>query len=313
MRVLAFSLLAFLTVQSAPAVAAGVLLPSDSSNNATTTSPNLGLTPTTTDKAAASDATTPPAPATSTPSTAPAPATPAATNKPTPTPAQEAQSVFRKLETNVTPTGSIAKNDLSDQEKLMNKLLASGAAPKQTDNSPAAQQLKAAMQQIESRWQSDPTFLDDQPLLSVGDLRFTGSLAVTVSANYLWGASDLKLVQRTLGYDTNTIPSQCQLRLDTSVQTDQDMTTYRSNIMAGRVDNIGYIGALRGVTAQPRAVCNKPATLPRNGGIIMRTGDKLTVQLSGPVNCTLEPNQSTNIKNLEIQFLGNGKAACKFS
>jgi hypothetical protein len=325
MRVLAFSLLAFLAAQTSPVMAAGVLLPSDTATVNRNATPNLGLVPKQSSETAPLPTTTPAKPAVApatTPARTPAPATDTdsdevdATSKAIlesliPSPKAESQVAFKPVQTNITPGGTVSQGDLSDAEKMMNKMMAAGLsapAPKALDAN--QKRLKDVIDGMQARYQRPPTFISDTPLPDMSKFSFASKLGINVSGSYLWGASDIKDIKNTLGYDAQTIPSQCQLRLDTKVITSVNASGYRESIHTGQGSSVGYNGNLTTVTFKPMAVCNPPRQLPQNGGVILRTGDKYTVNLSGNPSCT--PTAGQQPRTLTVQYGGSGKLACKF-
>ena len=313
---------AFLTLMGTSAFAAGVLLPS---NNTAAPLPNLGLMPReqeTSDKAPAVQTQKPqqPVPAgTATALTEESEADAALSDAYAKklleklAPQTEAPAFYYKpVQSNITPGGTVAKGVLTDQEKLMNRLLANGTQPAAVKPRNAYEQkIQDYVKAQEESRKSDPTFIDDMPILMDANAQYPASLNISLSPNYFWGTNDIQLIERVLGYNAQTIPSQCQLRLRATVETNQGVASFRSDIHTGRNETIGYAGLVKSISLRPYAVCNPPRSLPRNGGIIMRTGDKYTLQLMGMGSCSPAPNQSIG-RTLEIQYMGDSKVTCKF-
>ncbi len=221
--------------------------------------------------------------------------------------------VAKPVQSQITPGGAISKDSLTTQQQLVNKLMAAGVRPPSSaPSNPYQQQIQQILEANEAKYKRDPIFIDDTPILTVPGVSFPSSLVVTVSNAYLWGTNDLSSIERTLGYDSVTVPRQCQIRMDISVTTADDPIGNQANILAGSRDYIGYKGNIQSVSLRPRAICNQPRVLPRNGGIITRVGDKFAVLLGSGSNCVPAADRQAP-STLEIQYAGDGKFACKFN
>ncbi|MDD3181523.1 MAG: hypothetical protein PHD48_01775 [Alphaproteobacteria bacterium] len=154
----------------------------------------------------------------------------------------------------------------------------------------------------------------DLPIYDSGMLEHT--LNVSIFKDYTWGVKDAQKITDDLGYTEEAIPTNCQLRLDATLHTDDEKDLYGATIMTGNTKTIPYSGVLKTIKARPYAVCNKPeGTLPLSGSIILKYHDKYAIMLS-EANCTLasKAKQSTGKppSSLVVQYSGDSNITCTF-
>jgi hypothetical protein len=170
------------------------------------------------------------------------------------------------------------------------------------------QQLIAA--QTQQLYQRPPMLIDEPQIPEPPEAYLSAlpnSLAIAVSPKYVWGTSDVDSVQASLGYAPQQIPANCQLRIDTQLLSERDMTM--RNVYSGQQTILRYSGTPKSINLIPKAVCNTPAQLPQSGRPIIRNGKMLIVILTGIASCQVPPAAA---KSLEIQYFGDGKVNCNY-
>lgn len=287
---------------AAPAWASSVLLPDDNSSGSTgTSSGSMGLSP---------EIPTPTPPAAAKPKTA----SQAATNGQT-APAQQNIDLSKILSMgNVTikPGGALPKMPQAAQGGTAFDNAINGTSSSE-QLSGIEQRIKAYKEEQEKKYERDPTLMDEIPLDKPNDQNLPGSITISIDPRFLWGLNDIEQIQRYLGYTSQQIPQNCQIRLDAQVETNTDKYQYGDIMYSGEQKTIRYDGNLTMVSFKPRAVCNPPQTpLPRHGGIIMKTGNKYSVILLNEAPCPLPQQASSVPSSLAIQYQGDGKAQCVY-
>jgi hypothetical protein len=203
----------------------------------------------------------------------------------------------------------------NEQRRLSAGLLRAAQSPQQQD---LALQYAQVMQRLADREKQSeavlkPRFIDDRPDVAPPDSILSDmheSITVYIADKYLWGAGDVERIVRVFGYKPQSIPANCQLRLDGRVMTDQSRG-YRLSIFAAQQATFKYTGTARKLEFYPRAVCNPPSwPLPSSGETIRKSLDgKYVIQLTTPASCTFQG--ATAPTAVTLQYTGDGTAICK--
>lgn len=164
-----------------------------------------------------------------------------------------------------------------------------------------------------------PDFLSGPPMiLKRYDIKkytsgsLSGSIDVAIPKDYIWGSDDAEKISLALGYKTEEIPSNCQLRLDTIVETDDGNTLYAASIMGGTADSVGYNGLMQAIRVRPLAVCNKPqGELPHTSSILFDANGFYAILLS-KASCPVTSTGDRPPRSVVIQYLGDSKINCTF-
>lgn len=217
----------------------------------------------------------------------------------------------------ITPGGKLAPRVYTKEEALLAKLVAN-APKKQLD--PRIQQAMAMaredQRQRAEKNARDPLILADLNMEPYDGPFLKKSVPIGLAAEYIWGREDIKRITESLGYEEQEIPANCQVRLNTYLETDSAMKSYRLSLYSNTQRTIRYDGVVKSMSATPIAVCYKPKkALPRKGDILFRISDKYGVSLS-PGNCAAparDPKtQSEDPEGILMTYKGDGKVECAF-
>lgn len=273
-------------------MAASVLLPEDTKNKTETPKGTLGLSP---QISPATPGTLPSATATGTKATTPTTSTQQSTT------------------TKITPGGKLAPKAPSLEDKFMADRIIGGKLPKQEKYTAIELKIKAFHEQEAKAEEYDARFISETPTVKNDNPNWKSGLAVSVAASYLWGPKDIAFIEKRLGYTSDEVPQNCQLKLDVDLQTTKPRPSFSDTIFSGGQSLIKYDDSkLLSVTFQPHAVCNVPQkALPRHGGLITKSGDKYSIQLSGTAECSV-PEQAQVPKYLDAQYGGDSTISCQF-
>lgn len=211
-----------------------------------------------------------------------------------------------------TPGGKIsAAKEWSAKDKLTASLLAKGNISDEAAEAIAGKRKLKFMN-------TPPLIMPNKGLTKYeGPMADKAEISVSIPKDYVWGKSDSQKIESQLGYTTESIPANCQLRVDVSLLTDDGKNLYNATIMSNASDKIGYSGMLKTIEARPYAVCNKPSgTLPSNGGIIFSYFDKYAIMLS-QASCATTAGSSSGShdkgpSSVIVQYAGDSKITCTF-
>ncbi len=309
----------FLFLSASTAMASGVLLPSDDTDD--TSRPNLGLLP-----RSAKTIKTP------TETTNATPEKPVSTlfkekkictscskkRSPNAPSEKELEKMLGKVTLKkaptlpITPGGTVAKGKMTLEQSLIARQLAAGKVPKRRKKSPLLEKIEKIKAKWAKKHERDPTFIDEYANTSIKGLFATDStIDVGVLPRYQWGVRDVRTIERSLGYTAQEIPHYCQLRMDATAETSQNKYFFKEIVLAGTKAGIDYAGDLKTVKLQPRALCKPPKKpLPRNGSIITRSGENYAILLLGRANC--KP-PSYNPNSVLVRYEGDGTIKCEFN
>jgi hypothetical protein len=211
--------------------------------------------------------------------------------------------------TSITPGGAIPSDYMTDEEKAIQAMRAAGITPQSTPQQALPANIQKIIDDQKKQYMRPPLVIDeiDTSFPEEYTKGLPNTITVAVTSSYLWGARDIELINRTLGYPSQQIPAHCQLRLDGKILTDKD--TFYGKVYAGQRSDIKYDGVVKNATFQPRAVCNPPKEAPQTGGVIMRIGNMSSVQLMQQVAC---PAPAKPPSSLEVQYTGDGTAKCTY-
>jgi len=210
---------------------------------------------------------------------------------------------------NITPGGVIPKKKLSRKELLYEKYV------KNRKLTPSQKRRKAEIDKLREKGERalakrtaiKPVIIDEIPSVEMNDKKLKKQISVLSVSNYIWGENDIKRITRTLGYKRNDIPKYCQLKHVVTVNTDD--TFYKDDLWGGSTTSIKYGGDITYFDFKSVAVCYPPKSLPSKGGIIVRLGDKYTIQLTGGSKC--KPTK-TYLNKVMTKYIGNGEVKCLF-
>lgn len=293
-----------LSIAIAPAAThAGVLLPEDKagSNAAQDEGSLLGLTPgesaedTTTEKK--TDDVSAPQPKQNLPATALAPS-----------PQPQSKT------TTITPGGAVAadKADTLKDKSILQSLMNGNAVKKTGPRTPFQQKVDAFYKSFHESFARDPTIIEDIPAEPYDGPDLVSALGISVSPSYVWGAQESQVIARALGIEKQEIPKRCQMRFTTKLATAGGSARFSTTVLAGAKTAMKYDQSkLQGVSFKTVALCVPPATLPRNGSLLMRSGNLLAVPTMSTAKCDVPANMGAP-RYLEMTYKGDGAAACKF-
>ncbi|HAX91562.1 MAG TPA: hypothetical protein DCY07_05050 [Rhodospirillaceae bacterium] len=211
----------------------------------------------------------------------------------------------------ITPGGTVAPASKTDLQTMAETLAGRSSAK---NHVPSRMELviKNMHEEEAKKRQKAPMILSEYALPSVESKDMKESLSVAVSNNYTWGVEDTNLLTTALGYNRKTIPENCQLRLDPTLETTKPEVPYAARIMSGQSAMIKYSGALTSIKLRARAVCHKPTVLPQKGMAITQTADKYSVQLMGEPSCAIDAASGRIPSSITIQYNGDGQVECKY-
>jgi len=211
----------------------------------------------------------------------------------------------------ITPGGSLTKDPNLQRQQLIEKLLNKKNNTSIKPDTPEKKELLKIFEGEKQKYVRPPRIMDEHQSYGMTGYysdRLPLNLTVALMPSYTWSTGDVEQISKHLGYKPSQTPQQCQLRLDGKLKNDKG--TFRGIVYAGQYINIKYDGAISSLTFQPRAVCNPPqGELPQNGGIIMRVGNKLSVQLMRRVTC---PPPAKSAAVVEITYNGESQASCVY-
>jgi len=214
-----------------------------------------------------------------------------------------------------TGGGRIEPKVMTKQEQMLARFAAMGATVKQDPLIEKAQAMaRAEREEEEKKHERSSLFLNDLDMESYDSPLLKSSLAIGLAKDYVWGQEALAIVNRTMGYTGDEILSNCQLRLNIYVNTDDGKALYKMALYSNTQKNVKYDGVLQNIEATPLAVCVKPQKpIPRHGNIIFKIGDKYGVSVP-KVTCTApQPDPSKKpITTLLISYTGDAKVECFF-
>ncbi len=197
------------------------------------------------------------------------------------------------------------------QSDALSQILGTGAS----SNKNAMENLKSRMKQVhDERMKSkerDPIFLENTEIEPLDDPSLPLSLLATLSPSYTWGERDKKSIERSLGYDADSLKKYCTLRTTVTLQTKSGSPRFFQNLLPNEKKSIKYDEELTGAKAQSFALCQEPKVFPRNGALFRRVGKLLALQIGGQDSC-LVPAGTVAPKELVIQYKGEGKISCVY-
>lgn len=209
----------------------------------------------------------------------------------------------------LAPGGNIAPGVMTEQQKMSDLM-------KMMNMNPDALRPKFDDPRVQKIYEEDQRRKIKPPLV-LSEIEMTSnrpqkkhpnSVVISVNSSYMWGADDVGKINKSLGYQPNQISANCQLRLDGKISTTDGLQT--AKIYASQANTVSFSGALQAVSFIAHAVCSPPPNLPQTGTIITRIGKKYGVQLAQPINCSLPERV---MKSIEVQYMGDGSAECKFN
>ncbi|MFA6279737.1 MAG: hypothetical protein WC612_02960 [Bdellovibrionales bacterium] len=216
----------------------------------------------------------------------------------------------------ISPGGNVAPESMTEEQLAAQKIFGKNLPQQSSPPSKMMQFAQKIRKSIEDQQKKDvrpPLFLDEIEPTPLDDSAYKAAIDVTVAPTYLWGEEDIQLLERSLGYDAKTIPQNCQVRLDATVNTSNTDAPYAGQIFSGQQKKIKYNGEFQQASFKARAICNPPKELPPNAGIITRSGDKYSILLTGGSSCAPEKKTAyATVGTLTAQYVGNGKVACQF-
>lgn len=216
----------------------------------------------------------------------------------------------KQTQQSFTPGGTVAApKALTIRDKKAASMMAKG------DIAGAIQHSKPVSRKLPFM-KKPPTIITSKDLPFYDNVTLKNRMNVSVPKEFSWGQKDVQTVGDILGYTEQTIPQNCQIRLDTSVLTDDGKNLYNATIFSGNAQKIGYNGTIKTVKARPYAVCNKPeGTLPDSGRILFAYGEKYAVMLQEatcPVSAVNTQSGARPPSSLVMQYVGDSKVTCTF-
>jgi len=155
-----------------------------------------------------------------------------------------------------------------------------------------------------------PTRVIEMPLpesiINSSDSDWPNNLTLKIADKYVWGTFDTSTINSNLGIAPAQIPARCHLSASGIATGDEGYFAFDTGIAHSETP-IRYAGAIKNITLQPRAVCDRIA-LPPNSGYVFQIGDKYTVSL-GQVSCPPPPEKA---KDLIFSYAGDGKGQCSY-
>ena len=215
----------------------------------------------------------------------------------------------------IRPGGTVGTAPLTEDEIMAAKFLANGKIiPKKVTNqyTETAKQKEA---EAHKKYEKPPTFLSDIEITPASGSLFQGSLLIGVMSDYSWGEKDIKRIKTALGYTREQIPQNCQMRLKIQVKTSDGLDRYHGYIFTGEQKNVKLSGDVQSFEIRPMAVCNPPSTLPQNGAVIFKHGDKHGIVMeagSCEVPPAPKPDQQLKPTSAGVRYLGDSKFSCAF-
>ena len=209
----------------------------------------------------------------------------------------------------LTPGGVVA-GDARQKADLARQIATGQFSPYKTNDAGAVARTKEV--EFMKKYERDPVVMDEIAVSS--PVKGDKSIMIGVSQKYQWGSMDARAIERVFGYSADEIPHVCQLRIDTTVETDVSRFFFKEAILAGTKTQLEYAGNLKAVTLQPVALCKIPKTLPRSGMLILKVGDYYSTMLLGRKSCE---HDSIKLKKepraLLVRYAGErDKTACIF-
>ncbi len=225
-------------------------------------------------------------------------------------------NVVAKGPVTITPGGHVAPEAKTEEQLATEKILGKEATLQSRPKSNMmvfAEEVRKKIEEQRKGKPRPPLFLNELEPDDLDESAYTSALSVSVAPAYLWGENDVRLLERTLGYNAKTIPQNCQIRLDATVKTSDASAPYSKQIFSGQQKAIKYNGAFQQASFKARAICFPPKELPENAGIITRSGDKYSILLMGDPSCAPEKKSTyATVGALSVQYVGNGNVTCHF-
>lgn len=339
MRFFAFALSFFLMLAVQPAMSGSVLLPDEGAND--TAPANLGILPT------LSPTATIPSTVLGGVNAAPRQQTPSVlTNEQialldrlrikfrNPNDAEEIKSILRQLTPEqrklfdsispnaitanapitLAPGGVVASQTATKEQNAFKEVFGSGVMPQSQPPSKMRAFAEKARKEIEAQEKKvarPPVFLDEIKPTVLDDSAYQSVMLVQVLPTYLWGVEDIRLLERSLGYDARTIPQNCQIRIDATLKTTDAQAPYTDQIFSGSKKQIKYNGDFQYASFRARAFCRPPQELPPNAGVITRSGQQYSILLGKEESLCKSPSSNT-VGALLVNYAGDGKISCQF-
>ncbi|MDX9689302.1 MAG: hypothetical protein EOM37_04055 [Proteobacteria bacterium] len=209
----------------------------------------------------------------------------------------------------IKPTGRVKKEEeLTKNEKIERRMRFDYNRNPQTPTEAYAAQMYAKEM---AAGEKEPLFLNEYAFKNPTEADLTDQITVQVTPDYIWGERELRMIENSLGYTPEQVAKYCQVRMDTTVKGSGTGSTFRGRVMAGDRGSFKYNSPLTTVELKSRAVCYPPESYPKKGGVITRTGDKVSVILGGQMTCVPQQEQRAT-RILTVKYLGEGKMQCAF-